>query len=90
MPTITHCEESAATDGVGGAMPGLVPTEWPQLVSRTYFVAHNIICSERPDVYIEEYGPSETAPQGGTYDEHRVRLHYDGFYVVRAPAPVVG
>jgi hypothetical protein len=50
--------------GVGGSMPGRVPTEWPNLVGMAYLTAHQIICTERPDVYIEENPAGAIIPPG--------------------------
>nr|TKW35592.1 hypothetical protein SEVIR_2G384350v2 [Setaria viridis] len=90
MPTISRCSGSTVAGGIGGSMlPGRVPTEWPELVGRPYLLAHEVICRERPDVYIEELGAAETVPPGPR-DEHRVRVFINHFYIVVAPAPTVG
>ncbi|KAF8664299.1 hypothetical protein HU200_054847 [Digitaria exilis] len=91
MPTISRCgETTAVAGGVGRAKPGRVPTEWPNLVGTGYFTAHQIICAERPDVYIEEYLPGETVAPGVPVDEHRVRVFMDANFVVILPFPIVG
>nr|TKW37581.1 hypothetical protein SEVIR_1G057333v2 [Setaria viridis] len=89
MPTISRCDERTVVDGVGRAMPGRVPTQWPNLVNTPYYTAHQIICTERPDVYIEEYADGE-AVQPGPRDEERVRVFIDRNFVVVPPMPQVG
>lgn len=89
MPTISRCEERTVVDGVGRAMPGRVPTEWPNLVNMGYLLARTIICTERPDVYIEEFAAGETVPPGPR-DEERVRVFINSNFVVVPPMPEVG
>ncbi|CAL5084904.1 unnamed protein product [Urochloa decumbens] len=89
MPTISRCTGRTVADGIGRAMPGRVPTEWLDLVGKPYLVAHEVICKERPDVYIEELGGAEHVPPGPR-DEHRVRVFINHLYLVVPPAPVVG
>lgn len=91
MPTISRCSgRTTVADGIiGGAMPGRVPTSWPNLVGTPYFTAHQVICRERPDVYIQEFGAAEAVPPGPR-DDHRVRVFINHLYIVVAPAPAVG
>ncbi|CAN6175324.1 unnamed protein product [Urochloa humidicola] len=89
MPTISRCTGRTVADGIGRAMPGRVPTEWPDLVGKPYLVAHEVICKERPDVYIEEYAAGEHVHHAPR-DDHRVRVFINRLFVVVAPAPAVG
>ncbi|CAL5084903.1 unnamed protein product [Urochloa decumbens] len=75
---------------IGRAMPGRVPTEWTQLLGMSYYDAVQIICRERPDVYIEEHQPGDIIPPGPPYDDKRVRVYIDSIFLVAPPAPVVG
>jgi hypothetical protein len=90
---IVRCSDrtAAAREGpIGRAKPGpVVPTQWPQLVGTAYYTAVQIICTERPDVYIEEHEPGDVIPPGGL-DYTRVRVFIDGNFQVAPPAPVVG
>jgi len=54
-------------------MPGLVPTEWAELVGEPYY----IITRDRPDVHIVELGMGEPFPAGPADDDTRVCVWID-------------
>ncbi|CAN6198945.1 unnamed protein product [Urochloa humidicola] len=89
MPTIIRCAGRTVADGVGTAMMGKMRTEWPEVVGKPSYVAHEVICKDRPDVYIEQRGNDELIVPGPR-DERRVRIVINHIFVVVPPAPTIG
>ncbi|CAN6168026.1 unnamed protein product [Urochloa humidicola] len=89
MPTTSRCTATTVADGIGRAMTGKMRTEWPELVGKPSYVAHEAICKDRPDVYIEQRFVDEPILPGPR-DERRVRIVINHIFDVVPPAPIVG